>query len=115
MASARDRLGAARASLAAGFFSSAASAAYYAMLYAARAALSEEERNARTHSGTWTLFRESFVVDGRFDRSLFSDAHATQKLREASDYEAVMVPRAEAERIVEIADRFVTAVQALSL
>jgi uncharacterized protein (UPF0332 family) len=113
LAGARDRLGAARAAVAAGFPSNAASAAYYSMLYAARAALSEEERNARTHAGTWSLFRETFVVPGPFDASLFAEAHATQKLREATDYEAVMVGRHEAERLVELAERFVTAVAVL--
>ena len=78
IAGARDRLEAARAALGAGFPSNAASAAYYAMLYAIRAALSEREQNARTHSGTWALFRESFVVTGRFDAALFAESHATQ-------------------------------------
>ena len=110
MAGARDRLGAARAALDAGFESNAASAAYYAMLYAARAALSELEKNSKTHSGTWTLFRETFVATGGFDAVLFSESHATQQLREAADYDALMVPHEEAQRIVELADRFVGAV-----
>jgi uncharacterized protein (UPF0332 family) len=53
------------------------SAAYYAMLYAARAALSEQDRYAKTHSGTWTLFRETFVRDGRFDPALARAADQT--------------------------------------
>src|SRR5262245_45490752 len=113
MAGAHDRLGAARAALHAGFHSNAASAAYYATLYAARAALSEEERNAKTHAGTWALFRETFVIGGRFDAALFSDAHGVQQLREAADYDALMVPREEAERVVDFADRFVAAVAAM--
>ena len=110
MAGAADRLGAARAALAAGFDSNAASAAYYAMLYAARAALSELDKNAKTHSGTWALFRETFVATGRFDAELFSEGHATQQLREAADYDALIVPREEAGRIVALADRFVRAI-----
>ncbi|MGH3031399.1 MAG: HEPN domain-containing protein [Gaiellaceae bacterium] len=62
MAMARDRLALARTALDAGFPSGAVSAAYYAMLSAARAALSEEERLAKTHSGAWSLFHESFVA-----------------------------------------------------
>jgi uncharacterized protein (UPF0332 family) len=112
MAGARDRLGAARAALDAGFGSNAASAAYYAMLYAARAALSEQQQNAKTHAGTWALFRETFVAAGRFDDALFADAHGVQQLREAADYDALIVPAAEAERIVELASRFVAAVAA---
>lgn len=107
LAGARDRLGAA---LTAGFPSNAASAAYYSMLYAARAALSEEERNAKTHVGTWGLFHETFVATDRFDPELFGAAQRARELREASDYEAVIVPYADAERIVELAERFVAAV-----
>lgn len=114
LAGARDRLGAARAALSAGFPSNAASAAYYAILYAARAALSEEERNAKTHSGVWGLFHEIFVASGRFDPELFAEAQRTRDLREATDYEAVIVPHADAERIVELAERFVSAVLELT-
>jgi uncharacterized protein (UPF0332 family) len=110
MASARDRLALAHTALGAGFPAGATSAAYYAMLYAARAALSEDERNAKTHSGTWSLFRETFVVPERFDESLFSEAHGAQQQREAADYDALQVPRDEAARIVAIAERFVVAV-----
>ena len=113
MAMARDRLGASQAALEAGFSSNAASAAYFAMLYAARAALSEEELNAKTHKGTWQLFREAFVDKGRFEAILFADAQRTQQQREAADYDALMVPREEAQRIVEVAQRFVAAVAAV--
>ena len=113
MAAARDRLEAARAALAAGFSSNAASAAYYAMLYAVRAALSEEELNPKTHTGAWALFRETFVLAGRVDKALFSDAHGAQQLREAADYDALVVSHAEAERIVELAGRFIAAVSAV--
>jgi uncharacterized protein (UPF0332 family) len=57
MNSARERLTGARHSLAAGDLGLAISAAYYAILYAARAALSESDEHARTHGGTWHLFR----------------------------------------------------------
>ena len=110
MVSARDRLELARIAIAAGFPSGAASAAYYAMFYAARAALSEEEQNARTHRGVWGLFRELFVVSGRFDEELFRAAQRGQDLREAGDYEARMISSEEAEAIVADADRFVSAV-----
>ncbi len=36
------------------------------MLYAARAALSEEDLYAKTHSGSWTLFNDAFVRTSRF-------------------------------------------------
>ena len=64
---AHERLRASRVVLGASSRSSAVSLAYYAMLYAARAALSEEDAYAKTHVGTWGLFRETFVVPGAFE------------------------------------------------
>jgi uncharacterized protein (UPF0332 family) len=88
----------------------AASSAYYAMLYAARAALSEEDRHARTHRGTWHLFREQFVVGGRFDEALHEAAQDAQELREEGDYAAKSPKPADAAETVEHAERFVDAV-----
>jgi uncharacterized protein (UPF0332 family) len=113
MAMARDRARLARAALEGGFEEGAVSAAYYAMLYAARAALSEEERNARTHSGTWRLFRETFVDAGRFESQLAAAAQATQALREGADYDARRVSGDETERVCALAERFVSAVDDL--
>jgi uncharacterized protein (UPF0332 family) len=48
---ARKRLRTARAALGVDDPAGAVSAAYYAMLYAVRAALSEEDRYAKTHAG----------------------------------------------------------------
>lgn len=110
LARARERVLLARAALDGGFSEGALSAAYYAMLYAARAALSEEDRYAKTHRGTWSLLRESFVETGRFDRELFEQAQRTQRVREAADYDAETVPVAEAEEVVAQAERFVSAV-----
>ncbi len=108
-----DRLGAARATAAAGFPTAAVSSAYYAMLYAARAALSEEDRYAKTHRGTWNLFAETFVTAGRFDRDLFRAARDTQPVREGADYDAVPVTAERADEVVALAERFVTAVREL--
>lgn len=113
MNEARSRLGAARLAAEAGFGPSAVSAAYYAMLYAARAALSEEDRYAKTHSGTWNLFRESFVATGRFNRELLQKAERQQELREAADYEARSVSVDEAKAVLGQADEFVAAVEVL--
>ena len=91
----------------------AISASYYAMLYAVRAALSERDRYAKTHSGTWHEFRETFVVAGEFDSNLASEAQKVQPEREQADYAAWPASRAEAERVIELAARFLTAVRAL--
>jgi uncharacterized protein (UPF0332 family) len=113
MASAQERLRASRASLDAGFPSSAVSAAYYAMLYAARAALSEEERNAKTHRGVWSLFSEVFVTSGRFERELFAAAQRAQDLREAADYEAGIISPERPDAVLVDSGRFVAAVASM--
>lgn len=63
-------------------------AAYYAMLYAARAALSERDEHAKTHRGTWHLFREQFVVNREVEELHLRAAQRAQGLREGGDYEA---------------------------
>lgn len=113
MSTARERLEAARAAAAAGFPSTAVGAAYYALLYAARAALSEADRNAKTHRGVWSLFGELFVTTGRFDPELVAAAQRARELREAADYEARSVSRDEAETVLAEADRFLSAVTSL--
>jgi len=113
MAEARGRLEVSRVALEAGFGPAAVNAAYYAMLYAARAALSEEERYAKSHRGTWRLFRERFVLDGRFDAELARNAERTQKLREAGDYDARAISPEEAASVIATAERFVAAIDEL--
>lgn len=70
MDSARERLAGARDAISAGHPELAVSAAYYAMLDAARAALSEHDEYAKTHSGTWTLLSERFAATGAFDQTV---------------------------------------------
>lgn len=113
MAAARDRLDLARVAHESGHPEGALSAAYYAMLYAARAALSEEDRYAKTHSGTWHLFRETFVAAAQFDPALEKEASATQKPREDADYDAASISTERAKEVVDLAHRFVAAVSAM--
>jgi uncharacterized protein (UPF0332 family) len=51
----------------------AVSDAYYAILYAARAALSERDRNAKTHRGIWAIVSEEFVASRDIDAELARD------------------------------------------
>lgn len=111
--SARDRLRAARAAAEGGFAAVAVSAAYYAVLYAARALLSEAELNAKTHAGTWSLFAEQFVARGEFDRDLYASARRLQEVRERADYDAADPTPEEATAAVSDATRFVAAVEEL--
>lgn len=110
---ARARVSEAHRALAADLLASAVSAAYYATLYAARAALSEGDRYAKTHGGTWTLFSELFVATQRFDRELYAAAQKARETREASDYDAQHATPAEAAAIVAQAKQFVAAIESL--
>jgi uncharacterized protein (UPF0332 family) len=111
MEQARERAAAAREILAAGHLAPAVSVAYYAMLNAARAALSEEDENARSHRGTWNLFRIHYVTTDAFDAALFTLAQQAQAAREGGDYEAVTPSESDAERYVAGAADFLAAVE----
>jgi uncharacterized protein (UPF0332 family) len=111
MDQARDRTVIARDLLATGHPEGAVSAAYYAMLYAARAALSESDEYARTHGGTWHLFHERYVTSGAFDQHLHALAQKAQEAREQGDYEAIAPDPAEAERLVAGAADYIAAIE----
>jgi len=108
---ARDRLIAARETLTSSHRGVAVSVAYYSMLYAARATLSEDDENARSHRGTWNLFRIKYVTTDAFDAALFTLAQHAQVAREGGDYQAVTPSQEEAERYVEGAGDFLAAVE----
>jgi uncharacterized protein (UPF0332 family) len=100
MDQAHDRVALAQVALGSGHLEGAVSAAYYAMLYAARAALSERDEYARTHRGTWHLFRERYVITDAFDQYLYALAQEAQEARENGDYGAITPDRSDAEAIV---------------
>jgi uncharacterized protein (UPF0332 family) len=93
--------------------STALSAAYYAMLYTARAALSERDASAKTHKGTWHEFRSAFVESGEIDATLMAQVQKIQPEREQADYDAWFAPVSEAHRTIELAHSFMAAVEAL--
>lgn len=108
---ARDRLAMAREVFSSGHLEGAVSAAYYSMLYAARATLSEDDENARTHRGTWNLFRIKYVTADAFDAGLFTLAQHAQVAREGGDYAAVTPSVEAAQRYVGAAADFLAAVE----
>lgn len=108
---ARDWLAAAHEALAAGHRGVAVSVGYHSMLFAARAMLSEDDENARTHRGTWDLFRIKYVTTDAFDAGLFTIAQHAQVAREAGDYQAVTPTAEEAEHYVAGAADFLSAVE----
>ncbi|MGH2986767.1 MAG: HEPN domain-containing protein [Solirubrobacterales bacterium] len=107
---ARRRLVAARHSIDAGDFGVAVGVAYYAMLYAARAALSERDLNAKTHGGTWSLFADHLVRTAVVDSGIAAKARDAERLRYEVDYDASDADREVAEALLTDAERFVDAV-----
>jgi uncharacterized protein (UPF0332 family) len=93
--------------------STALSAAYYAMLYAARAALSERDISAKTHKGTWHEFRGAFVECGEIDAVLTAEVQKIQPEREQADYDAWFAPAEETQHAIELAHRFLDAIETL--
>ena len=79
-------MAAARVLLEAKLPENSAAEAYQAMFSAARAALSERDREARTHHGTWTLFDQLFVRHDLFEGRLRDAARNAEELRYDSDY-----------------------------
>jgi uncharacterized protein (UPF0332 family) len=83
------------------------------MLYGARAALSERDRHAKTHRGTWNALRQTLVADGSLPPELVAEAERLAELRESADYDALVVGRDHAERAVDAAERFLAALDGL--
>lgn len=110
---ARRRLAAARRAVEAGDTEAAVSSAYYAMLYCARAALSERDIHSRTHRGAWSEFGRAFVVSGLIEPEVGRLGSIVQKAREEADYDAEDFSTEEATAIVADAARFVAAVEAV--
>lgn len=113
MEQARDRLADAKAILGTAHPAVVVSTAYYAMLNAARAALSERDEYAKTHSGTWTLFSKIFVATGEFDQGLSALARRAKEAREQGDYEAAPPSAEEATEFVDGAGDFIAAIEKL--
>jgi uncharacterized protein (UPF0332 family) len=87
--------------------------AYYAMLYAARAALSEGDRHTRSHTGTWALFARSSCSPAS-RRAAGARGQRAQARREARDYAAESFDPSEAQQLVATAERFVAAIATLT-
>lgn len=111
---ARERLEGARKNLEQGEYAIAVGAAYYAMLYGERAVLSERDRHAKTHRGTWNMVRQTLVTDGSLPAELVAEAERMAELLEGADYyDALAVEREQAEHATNSAERFLSALDEL--
>ncbi len=110
---ARDRLGRARRAQQYEDPKTAVSLSYYATFEAGRAALSEEDRFARTHHGTWHLLREQPVATGRLEGAVVEEAAKLHEQRIAVDYGKGPRPMADGAAAIAIAQRFLAEVERL--
>jgi len=109
-----ESLQAARILLEEGFSDSAASRAYYAVFYAASSLLLNEGLEYGRHSGVIAAVHHRFVKTGRLDTEFGKDLNWLFELRNIGDYGATRhVPRDDAVKALEAADRFCRAVRAL--
>jgi len=106
---ARGALAMARAGLEIGEQNQAIARAYDAMFLMARAALSEEDRFARTHDGTWHLHHDLLVKPGRFPADLHRRARTAEKWQYQVDYESGRYTFDQGRETVELAERFLAA------
>lgn len=111
MGMARHGLAQARHNLEGGFDDGAATTAYYVMFHAAQAALSEAGAYAKTHSGVWTLFSETYVKPGLVPSDLAGVAIRAQQRRQEMQYELLHATREEAEGLIAAAERFVQIIE----
>ncbi|HEV2769029.1 MAG TPA: hypothetical protein VGV40_02435 [Solirubrobacteraceae bacterium] len=86
---------------------------YYSTFEAARAALSEEDRFARTHRGTWHLPRELLVATGRLDAGVVEEADPLHNERIAVDYGTGPRPMGDGAKAIATAECFLAAVERL--
>lgn len=104
----------ARLLLDAGDTNGAINRAYYAMFDAARAALNKVDPRllkTKKHSTLIRRFGKHVVEDRGFDRSLGRAFSQTEDVRVATDYEEERADEATARKAVEVADKFVSAVE----
>lgn len=110
---ARDRLRRARRAQRYEDPKTAITLSYYSTFEAARAALSEEDRFARTHRGTWHLLRELLVASGRLDAGVVEEADPLHEERIAVDYGTGPRPMGDGAQAIATAECFLAAVERL--
>lgn len=119
LAGAHEELRQAELSLEGGLGSGTVHHAYYVGVNAVSAALSEEDRFARTHHGMWVLGDALLVATGKLPAYLHAKARALQPAREKAVYAPppdqpwIKPTQAEAEAALDTARSYLQAVEAL--
>ena len=107
-------LQAARELTASGYHDFAASRAYYVAFYAATALLLKEGLEFSKHGGVIASVHQRFVKTGKLDKECGKDLNWLFELRSVGDYGVtVHVSQQDAQRAIQVAERFLQAVQSL--
>ncbi len=91
MNKANDKLISAKALYDIGQYSTSVSACYYCMFNTAKSLLIKKGFKPKTHAGVISLFGQEYVLKDSFDRKISKYLSSTQSLREAADYDALMI------------------------
>jgi uncharacterized protein (UPF0332 family) len=112
LATARERLAAAKTLLRNGFYKDAVARAYYAAYAAMRALLATKGLDSKSHQGVASLFTVHFVKSGLFPRDFTACVERARSRRERADYEELtLMGEADARREYAAAAKFVAAVE----
>ena len=113
MKQAHDTLEEARILLDASALRGTVNRAYYAMFYALLALLATRQLGTSRHSGALSLFDREFVKPGQFPPEFSRSLHLAFERRQTHDYgEMIPLDRSEAQRTLDAAVEFVSAISA---
>jgi uncharacterized protein (UPF0332 family) len=94
------------------YYDFAASRAYYSVFYAATALLLTHDLEFRKHSGVIASLHQNFIKTGKLNKEFGKDLNWLFELRGIADYGvSIHVPKQEAEKAIDVAERFVEAVK----
>lgn len=109
---ARESLEEARVLFRDSYWRGAINRAYYAMFYGVLALAVYRQEATTKHSGVIAFFDREFVKNGIFPKELSKSLHLAFQKRQENDYgEAFDVSEKEAQRCIDDAQSFITAIE----
>ncbi len=111
LATAQERLRAAKSLLRDGFYKDAVTRSYYAAFAAMRALLALKRLDSKSHKGVIQLFNERYVKTGLFGKDSAALTGRAKTFRELADYDELATIAPENARREYAAAKFVAAVE----
>lgn len=110
--SAKEKLKAAVALLAEGYYKDSVGRSYYAIFTTARALLATKRLDSVKHSGVIALFNQHFVKTGVVDKETSKLIEKAKLYRERADYgDYFIVSKEEAESQIDSANKFISDIE----